>query len=528
MRCALLILLTAGAFEDPPQRVPWPVSTEHSPPRVSNLFHAPLVFDQARGYLHGGIDVRAPARTPVLAVARGTVWIYREGLFDNLVLTERNGDSWEYRHLGADLVPPEILRAMEEGTIVEVGSVLGEIGPWGLGYTHLHFNRRLADGTITDPLAELLPLADSTSPQVREIRLAPAESSSPFPLGISGVTTVSGAVDIICEVADTNDAVTRFVHPPQSARALLITEDGSAIELTRWDSFATSLPRPSTLPVPRYPRAGLGAYRRVGPLALENPIPIPGAQRFWLVITSGLRGGWRTINAPDGLYRLRIVARDRSGNEGWGEIEIGIANESPPPRPPRTPPSALERELSRHGFTTCFRGDSVEHTFFLPTEWSNLTLLPPPGTEVISSAEVAGHWRVQVRIDTAGQSQLHRDVVIPLSAAGTSVTLTVTIEAHPLIEVASTPHRVRRNDAGGLFTHVRLRTPSPIVIGKMRWLMGERSGSAELALDVEVDPHCRVIGVAIPEEAIGGTLDIEFRMLGRAGTLSVRLTESSD
>jgi hypothetical protein len=47
----------------------------------------------------------------VLAVADGTLTIYREAIFDNLVLTQKDGRYWEYRHLKAESVPAAVKRA---------------------------------------------------------------------------------------------------------------------------------------------------------------------------------------------------------------------------------------------------------------------------------------------------------------------------------------------------------------------------------------------------------------------------------
>ena len=365
----LILAIPADPAEEPGS-TPWPFAPADRAHRVSNLYHEPLRLESARGYLHGGIDIRVPARTPVLSVARGTVWIYREAGYDNLVLTEANGDSWEYRHLAADFVPAAIRTAMEEGTPIEAGVPIGEVGPWGLGYTHLHFNRRRANGTIVDPLAELLPLADSHAPEVRSIDLVPAGGLTPWPAeasgdadpsddGGDGVVTVAGAVDIVSDIVDRTDLEDTFLHPPHRARVLLESEgEAEQREIARWNPFDDALPDVSGHPVPRYPRGpGLQAYQRFGPLALRNPIPRPLPQRLSICLTRGdpERPGvprpWDTRTVPDGLYTLRVIATDRRGNEGTGTRRIRIANETPPAPPEDSTPDPLIRTLSTHALS---------------------------------------------------------------------------------------------------------------------------------------------------------------------------------
>ena len=113
-------------------------------PRINPVTQAP------QG-LHAGLDLAAPAGTPVRAAAGGTVThAGPSGTYGNLV-TIRHADGVEtrYAHLSAVTVTT--------GTHIEPGQELGNVGSTGASTgPHLHFEVRQA-GKPLDPAA-LLPL----------------------------------------------------------------------------------------------------------------------------------------------------------------------------------------------------------------------------------------------------------------------------------------------------------------------------------------------------------------------------------
>ena len=55
--------------------------------------------------------------------------------------------------------------------------------------------------------------------------------------------------------------------------------------------------------------------------------------RFRYIITNGLRDGrvsqayWDTSQLPPGEYRLRVIARDRSGNETTRDLDVTVSDD---------------------------------------------------------------------------------------------------------------------------------------------------------------------------------------------------------
>lgn len=101
---------------------------------------------QVGWHWHSGIDITAPKRTPITAAAPGEVvlveWL---GSCGNLVIIDHGyGYSTYYAHLSGF--------AVEAGTIVERGQVIGYMGKTGQTTgVHLHFEVRIGDVPV-DPV----------------------------------------------------------------------------------------------------------------------------------------------------------------------------------------------------------------------------------------------------------------------------------------------------------------------------------------------------------------------------------------
>ncbi|NLP30110.1 MAG: M23 family metallopeptidase [Clostridiales bacterium] len=99
--------------------------------------------------VHNGIDIQAPADTPVLAVADGTVTkVYNDDkLGITIELTHKDGYKTRYSNLSTD-------RMVGEGDVVKAGDVISGVGITALFESmdppHLHFEV-LKDGNPIDP-----------------------------------------------------------------------------------------------------------------------------------------------------------------------------------------------------------------------------------------------------------------------------------------------------------------------------------------------------------------------------------------
>lgn len=121
----------------------WPVA---QPTRIiSSAYGTP----RGRGDIHRGVDIRAPAGTPVLATATGRVVVAGNGngYGRYVVLDHENGLHTLYAHLQDYAVAP--------GDRVTRGQQIGRVGKSGnaTGY-HLHYEVHRGGQTV-DPIAYL-------------------------------------------------------------------------------------------------------------------------------------------------------------------------------------------------------------------------------------------------------------------------------------------------------------------------------------------------------------------------------------
>ncbi|EYB67701.1 peptidase M23B [Deinococcus phoenicis] len=121
----------------------WPM---HSYRVTSRYGEADIDFHKQ--VFHGGVDLAAPAGTPIYASAAGTVTESGYGAYGMNVYTVQGNSTLVYGHLSRT--------AVAAGQTVQQGELLGYVGCTGICTgPHLHFEIRL-DGQAVDPLA-LLP-----------------------------------------------------------------------------------------------------------------------------------------------------------------------------------------------------------------------------------------------------------------------------------------------------------------------------------------------------------------------------------
>jgi murein DD-endopeptidase MepM/ murein hydrolase activator NlpD len=125
-------------------KLSWPIRGEISSQfgtRVHPVFKTKI--------MHTGLDIRAPAGTPVKAAAAGEVlfagWLRGYG---QIVILDHGGDlSTVYAHLSQIRV--------EEGKVVKGGEVIGNVGNTGVASgPHLHFEVRV-NGEAKNPVSYL-------------------------------------------------------------------------------------------------------------------------------------------------------------------------------------------------------------------------------------------------------------------------------------------------------------------------------------------------------------------------------------
>ena len=513
---AWIVILVIGSIL-PAQEVGarWLYPAQAGPPRVLSPFHALMRADSPSAYLHGGVDLAAPPGTAVLAVVDGTLWIYTEGRFENVVLTPPDGSCWEYRHVAAGSVPAAVRVAAREGRPVPAGTELGRVAVWGVeGYDHIHLNLRSTEGRILDPLARL-PVEDTLAPTIEGIHLLPADGAIPFPADAAGVVAVARRVDIAIEAWDALPG-TGFTGPPQLL-AYRIDEGDER----RFAPFQDGLPGPARQPVPRYPMRGVNElFLRRGALASRNPTWTPEGQRWVMFVSRGAaRGAWTPGNAwdsrevADGEHVLHVTVADGSGNVTHGKRSIRVANGSPPAQP-----APGERRPAADDAVTAWPGETVRHVFLLEDpskgEGPALALKAPPGARVVTGpSAAAGEGPVRFEVEVPAES-LHpgwNAFLFRLATAGGTALLNLRVEVVPLLEVVG-PLVLDPDGAGGLQGRLAIGSRVPLT-GLAAFLLGPGTAVPVRSERVaDLPPHGVMWRVHLPTDVPSdGMLGIEAR-----------------
>ncbi|MFC1707420.1 M23 family metallopeptidase [Planctomycetota bacterium] len=550
--CGVVLLAAAtGSAEEDASCYPWPFAPQDRPQPVENCFHTILRPEQDRRgssqgpYFHGGIDIVMPQGTPVLAVAEGTVRIYRESGLDNVVLTEANGDVWEYRHLAPGSAPPS-LRVMEaQGRQVSRGTVLGTVVGWSFPeYSHLHLNRRSHTGAILNPLNELIPPDDDLAPEIRGLYLLPNGSRTPFRKDEDGALRVAGAVDIAVDAIDRMKGA-RFGNPP-SRCAWRAQKHGDWVS---FEPFQERLPGKRKNPVPRYPREQVNVlYVLSGGLRCRNPIPFDGHQFFPLIITNvdatgrpAPNGSWDTLVLPDGTYTLDVAVWDHSGNRAESSLKVCVTNVDPPDDPTGVP-HFLDRLLDEvirgayrgprehaHCFGAVYRGDIVRHTFELenraPEEPLKVLSVTPGSTGRVVRFDPLippqGWATVTVALDTTGLVSRRVDEAFSVELSdGRRESLVLYGEVCPFFHVRPVPIVVRHDRRGTerLWAgDVVLYASAPLEVEEILW----ESSALPAPLGFQPRSHgaARCVGgrIELPSEGVIPSATGRMRVRVRAG-----------
>lgn len=129
--------------------VVFPIAGPYGRPLVGT-FGAPRMPGTPDAHWHQGIDIFAPAGTPLVAAERGVVTKVGSNRLGGLTvwLHGESGADWYYAHLLAHA--PDLV----EGQLVEAGTLLGYVGNTGNALTtpsHLHLELHPNGGDAVDP-----------------------------------------------------------------------------------------------------------------------------------------------------------------------------------------------------------------------------------------------------------------------------------------------------------------------------------------------------------------------------------------
>ncbi len=203
-----LLVLETGLYA-----IDWPMAPFNQSHPIGNSY-GEFQYYGGTPYLHPGIDIMAPAGTPVYAVKAGYVKAvltisaelhWRVAVGDSAGAAECDG--WLYAHLDRSTIP------VNEGDYVEKGQYLGSLVTWSLAdFHHLHFVKIRNSGVVwnsdwdfvANPLDELEVIDDPDPPVIenafpsQKFAFLRNESAEYFEEG----AVLDGEVDIVCKVYD--------------------------------------------------------------------------------------------------------------------------------------------------------------------------------------------------------------------------------------------------------------------------------------------------------------------------------------
>ena len=290
---------------------PWPLKPFDQQHPVRGFLCDPRIKDGGRTF-HFGIDVAAPAGTPVYAVAPGkTSFGSPADVAQNggIVVVEADGRNFGYWHVAP---------AVQPGVHVALHGLLGHVSVQPEDWGHVHFAESTrGPGGISywNPLraGALTPFSDYGPPVIDAIitSLAPGR--------------LHGRVDFSVRAHDNTPIEVTQSNPP-GWRGMPVTP-----ARIRWRLMRQAQPivpwqvaldhRISFQPdVQGNPASDANFGAVYTPDTTQNNPSIPGVFHFWL------RRGFDTSEHPDGEYLLEVEASDVRGNPSAANLAVTFAN----------------------------------------------------------------------------------------------------------------------------------------------------------------------------------------------------------
>jgi hypothetical protein len=283
----------------------WPVRPFDEPHPIRGGFCDPRMGDRHQLF-HFGVDIAAPDRTPVYAVAPGVAWV--DPAFPRTVeVVDGPSHMISYWH---------VVPAVPGGLPVGAHQLLGHVVR---GAGHVHLTERLG-GVPVNPLraGALTPYRDRTAPLVQTV-VAERRRTELDP------SRLSGRIDLLAEVFDSPELPlpppwTDNLLTPASVAWRLRTADGVLVRPLRTVFDCLNAKPADTL-----------FWDVFGPGTSQNRPRAPGAYRFRLA------HDFDTFEYPDGEYLVQVVASDVRGNIVVATFPITIQNLAEPTHTYRAP-----------------------------------------------------------------------------------------------------------------------------------------------------------------------------------------------
>jgi hypothetical protein len=307
--CAVALVASASAVA-----FPWPIKPFNAQHPIRANFGDPrtrflntMLTDGLQGpgtfLFHNGIDIAAPAGTPVYPVVSGRVHY-----IDATALSVKTKGKGVFQYFHID-------NGVREGQRVIAGKTV--IGYVMRSYLHVHLSW-IRNGRIWNPLARegIAPYHDHTVPQVRAINVRPSSSLVPF----EG-STVCGIVSIVAAADDAPPMPVPGVWAGFPLSPALMTWSLSKVDGPVYVRNAPVFDFRTTLPISRdfwqvYAR---GSYQNA-PRFSNRQYFMPGRYLY------NLASMVETRTYQNGLYEVDVDVSDMRGNNSEAALQFKIEN----------------------------------------------------------------------------------------------------------------------------------------------------------------------------------------------------------
>jgi hypothetical protein len=283
-----------------------PIGGNFGDPRM--VFKRTLADDGLNGpgvfYFHNGVDIHARPGTAIYPIRSGRVRLLSGTAVS---VSSPGGPTFQYYHLK--------LAVRTGQNVLARRTVLGWVTPWA---RHVHLSE-VYRGRDLNPLARgrLAPYRDGTRPHVREIDFRDARGKPMSPLG------VHGRIDVFADAYDLPVRIDGF------GLGLPVTP---AVVSWRMATPAGRVVRPTQTPVDfRLFEPPNRAFWRIYGRGTYPNGPVFGGQLYkkmpgrYLFRLTPHRLDTRRL--ADGVYVIRVTARDIRGNRGYLSQRFEVLNE---------------------------------------------------------------------------------------------------------------------------------------------------------------------------------------------------------
>lgn len=176
-----------------PMGLKWPVQFVDAARTIAQNYVNYQQYGLALPYFHKGCDLRSPAnsivKAPVTGILEGGYYSYSDNPdgsetkqwipwtghpsndpYFELAIVTADGYRFEMHHVDSMNLPKETIQALNKGNVVvQEGTTIGTVIPWGGDYDHIHYNIYRQDGVIINPEAYTISPADHIAPKIHAV-----------------------------------------------------------------------------------------------------------------------------------------------------------------------------------------------------------------------------------------------------------------------------------------------------------------------------------------------------------------------